>query len=93
VFEKMFNSARSADEIVSAEGLTQIDDEARIQELIAKVMHANPDAVKGYRAGKTSTFGFLVGQVMKAASGKANPKRVNESLKRALDALETETAK
>jgi len=93
VFEKMFNSARSADEIVSAEGLTQIDDEAYIQELIAKVMQANPDAVKGYRAGKTSTFGFLVGQVMKAASGKANPKRVNESLKRALDALETETAK
>jgi aspartyl-tRNA(Asn)/glutamyl-tRNA(Gln) amidotransferase subunit B len=93
VFEKMFNSARSADEIVSAEGLTQIDDEAHIQELIAQVMRANPDAVKGYRAGKTSTFGFLVGQVMKAASGKANPKRVNESLKRALDALETETAK
>jgi aspartyl-tRNA(Asn)/glutamyl-tRNA(Gln) amidotransferase subunit B len=93
VFEKMFNSARSADEIVSAEGLTQIDDEAHIRELIAEVMQANPDAVKGYRAGKTSTFGFLVGQVMKAASGKANPKRVNESLKRALDALETETAK
>jgi aspartyl-tRNA(Asn)/glutamyl-tRNA(Gln) amidotransferase subunit B len=93
VFEKMFNSARSADEIVSADGLTQIDDEAHIRELIAKVMQANPDAVKGYRAGKTSTFGFLVGQVMKAASGKANPKRVNESLKRALDALETETAK
>jgi aspartyl-tRNA(Asn)/glutamyl-tRNA(Gln) amidotransferase subunit B len=93
VFEKMFNSGQSADEIVRAEGLTQIDDESHIQDLIAKVMQANPDAVKGYRAGKTSTFGFLVGQVMKAASGKANPKRVNESLKRALDARETENAK
>jgi len=93
VFEKMFTSGRTADEIVSAEGLTQIDDESHIQELIAKVMHANADAVKGYRSGKTSTFGFLVGQVMKAAGGKANPKRVNESLKRALDALETENAK
>jgi len=92
VFEKMFASGRTADDIVSAEGLTQIDDDGHIQELIANVMRANPDAVKGYRAGKTSTFGFLVGQVMKAASGKANPKRVNESLKRALDALETENA-
>jgi aspartyl-tRNA(Asn)/glutamyl-tRNA(Gln) amidotransferase subunit B len=93
VFEKMFRSERSADEIVAAEGLTQIDDESRIQELIATVMRANPDAVSAYRSGKTSTFGFLVGQVMKAAAGKANPKRVNESLKRALDALETENAK
>ena len=93
VFEKMFTSGRTAGEIVSAEGLTQIDDESHIQELIASVMQANPDAVKQYRSGKTSTFGFLVGQVMKAASGKANPKRVNESLKRALDALETENAK
>jgi aspartyl-tRNA(Asn)/glutamyl-tRNA(Gln) amidotransferase subunit B len=92
VFEKMFTSDRTADEIVSAEGLTQIDDESHIQQLIADVMRANPDAVKQYRAGKTSTFGFLVGQVMKAASGKANPKRVNESLKRALDTLETENA-
>jgi aspartyl-tRNA(Asn)/glutamyl-tRNA(Gln) amidotransferase subunit B len=93
VFEKMFRSERSADEIVAAEGLTQIDDQSHIQELIASVMRANPDAVSAYRAGKTSTFGFLVGQVMKAAAGKANPKRVNESLKRALDALETEHAK
>jgi len=93
VFEKMFISGRTADQIVIAEGLTQIDDESHIQELIGTVMHANADAVKGYRSGKTSTFGFLVGQVMKAAGGKANPKRVNEALKRALDALETENAK
>jgi aspartyl-tRNA(Asn)/glutamyl-tRNA(Gln) amidotransferase subunit B len=93
VFEKMFSSGRTADDIVAAEGLTQIDDESQIQELIAGVMRANADAVKQYRAGKASTFGFLVGQVMKATAGKANPKRVNESLRRALDALETESAK
>jgi aspartyl-tRNA(Asn)/glutamyl-tRNA(Gln) amidotransferase subunit B len=93
VFESMFTSTRTADEIVNAEGLTQIDDESHIQQLIATVMQANADAVKQYRSGKTSAFGFLVGQVMRAASGKANPKRVNESLQRALDALETENAK
>jgi aspartyl-tRNA(Asn)/glutamyl-tRNA(Gln) amidotransferase subunit B len=92
VFEKMCASGRTAADIVAAEGLTQIDDESHILELIATVMRANADAVRGYRAGKTSTFGFLVGQVMKAAGGKANPKRVNDVLKRALDALETETA-
>ena len=48
--------------------------------LIADVLAPNADAVAQYRAGKTATFGFLVGQVMKAAAGKANPKRVNELL-------------
>ena len=47
----------------------------------------NADAVAQYRGGRAATFGFLVGQVMKAAGGKANPKRVNELLRRALDAV------
>jgi aspartyl-tRNA(Asn)/glutamyl-tRNA(Gln) amidotransferase subunit B len=85
VFEKMFASARAAEEIVAAEGLTQIDDEAHIVALIAAVLAKQPDAVAQYRGGKTATFGFLVGQVMKAAAGKASPKRVNELLKRALE--------
>jgi aspartyl-tRNA(Asn)/glutamyl-tRNA(Gln) amidotransferase subunit B len=84
VFERMFDSGRSADEIVRAEGLTQIADEAHLERLIADVLAANADAVAIYRGGKTGTFGFLVGQVMKAAGGKANPKRVNELLKQAL---------
>src|SRR5262249_41445234 len=62
VFEKMFSSGRTADDIVAADGLMQIDDESQIQELIAGVMRANADAVKQYRAGKASTFGFLVGK-------------------------------
>jgi aspartyl-tRNA(Asn)/glutamyl-tRNA(Gln) amidotransferase subunit B len=86
VFEKMFTSNRTADDIVRAEGLTQIDDEAEIAELISTVLARNVDAVAQYRNGKTATFGFLVGQVMKAAGGKANPRRVNELLKHALSA-------
>jgi aspartyl-tRNA(Asn)/glutamyl-tRNA(Gln) amidotransferase subunit B len=86
VFEKMFASGRAAEEIVKAEGLVQIDDDSAIRTLIDGVLSAHADAVAQYRAGKTATFGFLVGQVMKAAAGKANPKRVNEALRNALDA-------
>jgi aspartyl-tRNA(Asn)/glutamyl-tRNA(Gln) amidotransferase subunit B len=89
VFEKMFATGRTADDIVRAEGLTQIDDEAQISQLISTVLANHVDAVAQYRSGKTATFGFLVGQVMKAAGGKANPKRVNELLKNALSAART----
>ena len=85
VFEKMMAGGGDAAAIVAAEGLTQIDDESQIVGIIADVMAQNADAVANYRAGKTATFGFIVGQVMKAAKGKANPKRVNDLLKRALD--------
>jgi len=86
VWEKVFQTGRTTDEIIAAEGLTQIDDESQIVGLVADVLSKNADAVAKYRAGNMSTFGFLVGQVMKAAGGKANPKRVNELLKRALGA-------
>src|SRR6185436_17920587 len=66
VFEKMFESGRSPDEIVAAEGLTQISDDSHIIKLVADVLAANGDAVEQYRRGKGATFGFLVGQVMKA---------------------------
>ena len=85
VFEKMVASGRTADDIVEAEGLRQIDDESQVLGIIADVLARHADAVAQYRGGKTATFGFLVGQVMKATAGKANPKRVNELLKRALE--------
>jgi len=84
VFEKMYTTGRVASAIVDAEGLAQIDDESLIARLIADVVAANADAVAQYRAGKASTFGFLVGQVMRAAKGKANPQRVNQLLQKAL---------
>jgi aspartyl-tRNA(Asn)/glutamyl-tRNA(Gln) amidotransferase subunit B len=85
VFEKMFASGRAAGEIVETDGLTQIDDESAIVELIEGVIAANPDPVAQFRAGKTAAFGFLVGRVMKVAAGKANPRRVNELLRRTLE--------
>ncbi len=84
VFEKMYASNRTAAAIVEAEGLSQIDDESQIAALVANVVATNANAVAQIRAGKTSAFGFLVGQVMKAAKGKANPKRINELLQKAL---------
>jgi aspartyl-tRNA(Asn)/glutamyl-tRNA(Gln) amidotransferase subunit B len=86
VWLKAFDTRRTVDEIIEAEGLTQIDDEAQIVALIDDVLKNHASAVAKFRGGATGTFGFLVGQVMKAAGGKANPKRVNELLKRALDA-------
>jgi aspartyl-tRNA(Asn)/glutamyl-tRNA(Gln) amidotransferase subunit B len=84
VFARMYESGRTADEIVTSEGLAQIGDESALVEIIRSVIAANPDAAAQYRAGKMQTFGFLVGQVMKASKGKANPKLVNELLKKEL---------
>jgi len=85
VFDTMIASGRTAEEIVAAEDLAQIDDEGQIARLVAEVLAKNASAVAQYRGGKTNAFGFLVGQVMKAGGGKANPKRVNELLKRVLE--------
>jgi len=86
VFAKMFDSGRSAKEIVEGEGLAQNSDESSVLDVIRSVMAANADAVAQYRAGSQKTFGFLVGQVMKGSGGKANPKLANALLKRELDA-------
>jgi aspartyl-tRNA(Asn)/glutamyl-tRNA(Gln) amidotransferase subunit B len=85
VFAKMYDSGRTADEIVAADGLAQIGDESALLEIIGGVIAAHPDAVAQYRTGKMQTFGFLVGQVMKGSKGKANPKLASELLKRQLE--------
>jgi aspartyl-tRNA(Asn)/glutamyl-tRNA(Gln) amidotransferase subunit B len=84
VFEKMYGSGRRAADIVAAEGLARIDDQAAIDAIVAGVLEGHAATVAEYRAGKTKTFGFLVGQVMKATAGKADPARVNESIRRVL---------
>jgi aspartyl-tRNA(Asn)/glutamyl-tRNA(Gln) amidotransferase subunit B len=86
VFEKMYTTGRPAAEIVAREGLARIDDQAAIVSAVQGVLDANPGPVAQYRAGKQQTFGFLVGQVMKATKGKANPALVNDLLKRLLAA-------
>jgi aspartyl-tRNA(Asn)/glutamyl-tRNA(Gln) amidotransferase subunit B len=84
VFEKMWTTGSSAKEIVDREGLAQIDDETALTAIVAEVVAANPGPVEQYRAGRTATLGFLVGQVMKASEGKANPKVASELLRKAL---------
>ena len=84
VFETMYGSGRRAADIVRAEGLGRIDDPEAIDRIVAQVLEGHAATVAEYRAGKTKTFGFLVGQVMKATAGKADPARVNESVRRVL---------
>jgi aspartyl-tRNA(Asn)/glutamyl-tRNA(Gln) amidotransferase subunit B len=84
VFEKMYETGCGARAIVEAEGLGRIDDAAAIDGIVREVLSAHAGPVADYRAGKTKTFGFLVGQVMKATAGKADPGRVNESVRRVL---------
>jgi type VI secretion system ImpH/TssG family protein len=86
VFPKMYDSGRSAADIVAAEGLAQNSDESAVLEIVRSVLAANAETVAQYRAGSQKTFGFLVGQVMKGSGGKANPKLANALLKRELDA-------
>jgi aspartyl-tRNA(Asn)/glutamyl-tRNA(Gln) amidotransferase subunit B len=86
VFEKMYSSGQSAEALVRAEGLSQIDDRGMLLAAIRAVLAHNADAVEQYRAGKSNALGFLVGQVMKTTGGKANPRLVNELLRAELDA-------
>ncbi|MDY0096265.1 MAG: Asp-tRNA(Asn)/Glu-tRNA(Gln) amidotransferase GatCAB subunit B, partial [Candidatus Vecturithrix sp.] len=86
VFEDMYATGKMPAEIVNAKGLVQISDEAELEQVIERILAENPDTVAQYREGKTKTFGFFVGQVMKATKGKANPQLVNTLLKHQLEA-------
>jgi len=84
VFEALWNGEGSVDAIIEKRGLVQISDAASIDKLVANVIAANPAQVEQFRAGKEQVLGFLVGQVMKASRGKANPQQVNEALRKQL---------
>jgi aspartyl-tRNA(Asn)/glutamyl-tRNA(Gln) amidotransferase subunit B len=84
VFEQMYTTGRGAAEIVESEGLSRIDDQAVIAAAVQTVIDANPKAAADFRAGKQQALGALVGQVMKATKGKANPALVNQLLRSAL---------
>jgi aspartyl-tRNA(Asn)/glutamyl-tRNA(Gln) amidotransferase subunit B len=85
VFAKMFASGDPARAIMEREGLRQISDTSVVAALVEQVLAANPKQVDQYRAGKTAVLGFLVGQVMKASRGQANPAVLNQLLKEKLD--------
>ncbi len=84
VFEKMWQSGQTADQIINAEGLKQVTDTDAIEGLVDEVIAANPDQVAEYLGGKDKLIGFFVGKVMQASQGKANPGMVNQLLKKKL---------
>jgi aspartyl-tRNA(Asn)/glutamyl-tRNA(Gln) amidotransferase subunit B len=84
VFEALWRGEGTVEEIVKTRGLEQISDSASLEALVMDVLAANPEQVQQFRAGKTQVLGFLVGQVMKASKGKANPQQVNSILRAAL---------
>jgi aspartyl-tRNA(Asn)/glutamyl-tRNA(Gln) amidotransferase subunit B len=85
ILPKMFESGETADSIIEREGLSQISDEGALAKIVDEVIAANPKQVEQYKSGKTAVIGFLVGQVMKASRGQADPAAVNRILKEKLD--------
>jgi len=84
VFERMWETGAGADQIIDQDDRRQISDTGEIERIVDAIISANQAQVTEYRAGKEKAFNFLVGQVMKASKGKANPAQVNEMLKKKL---------
>lgn len=86
VLPLMLETGKTPSEIVEEQGLTRISDEGELAHAVERVLGDNPDVVAKVKAGQTKAITYLVGQVMKATRGRADPKRVNEMLRRALEA-------
>lgn len=84
VFQEMWSTGLSPEEIIKNKGLVQISDTAVIEKLIDEVLAANTEVVMDYKNGKTKLFGFFIGAVMKASKGQANPEVLNKILKEKL---------
>ena len=80
-----FAMGGSAKEVVEAEGLVQLSDPAQLLPLITEILDNNQQSIDDYKAGKKKATGFLVGQIMKATKGQANPQVVNQLLTEELD--------
>ncbi len=87
VFNEMCETGKKAPSIVEEKGLKQVTDSGEIEELIMKIIEANPASVQDYKNGKKKAIGFLVGQVMKESRGKANPQIVNSLMAEKLKSL------
>jgi aspartyl-tRNA(Asn)/glutamyl-tRNA(Gln) amidotransferase subunit B len=84
VFAKMFETGEDPSNLLDQMGLAQVSDEGAIEEVVKKVVEANPKAVEDVKLKGEKAFGFLVGQAMKELKGKGNPQMINEILKREL---------
>lgn len=81
VFEHMWKTGSSADDVIDEQGLKQITDTGAIEQIVDEVLAKSEEQVQQYKDGNEKVFGYLVGQVMQASKGKANPSQVNELLK------------
>jgi len=84
LLEDVWETGNDVDNLIQEKGLVQIQDESVLEEIATKVIESNEDQVAAYKSGKDRLFGFFVGQVMKETQGKANPKSVNDILKKLL---------
>ena len=85
VFEQIFKKNIDPGIYVKENGLLMVQDDSLLKEAIVRVLEANAQSVEDFRGGKDRAFGFLVGQTMKEMKGKANPGKVNELLREALE--------
>ncbi|HSN04503.1 MAG TPA: Asp-tRNA(Asn)/Glu-tRNA(Gln) amidotransferase subunit GatB [Nitrospira sp.] len=85
IFPELYSSGKTPEQIVQEKGLTQVSDEGALEKIIDDVLAKSPGQVAQFKEGKQQVVGFLVGQVMKASGGKANPGKVNELLKKKLN--------
>ncbi len=83
--EEMITNGEKASAIVEKKGLSQISDESAIKTIVENIINAHPKEVESYKNGKTNLLGFFVGQVMKETKGRANPKTVNELIRKFLE--------
>ena len=84
ILAEMFSTGKSAEDIVRERGLSQISDAGALLDAVRRVLAENPAQVEQFRAGKEKVMGFLVGQVMRATGGKANPQMLNDVLREEL---------
>jgi aspartyl-tRNA(Asn)/glutamyl-tRNA(Gln) amidotransferase subunit B len=84
IFPEVYSSGKTPEQIVQEKGLIQVSDEGALDKIIDEVLAKNPMQVAQFKDGKQQVLGFLVGQVMKASGGKANPGKVNALLKKKL---------
>jgi aspartyl-tRNA(Asn)/glutamyl-tRNA(Gln) amidotransferase subunit B len=85
VFDTLWNEGGEVDAIIEAKGLKQMNDTGALEAIIDEVLAANPKNVEEFRAGNSKALNGLVGPIMKASKGKANPAQVNELLKKKLE--------
>ncbi len=90
VLVELFENPRDPEDIIKEKGWIQISDEGAIQEVVQKILEANPQSIADYKAGKDRALGFLVGQAMKETKGKANPQMLNKMFLEALSGTGTE---